>query len=228
MQPTEGSSPAPIAALVTALACCTLIFCRVRPPHDAVAGEPSAAEQSSARGEARTAQSHPDSSHAVSGPRGEPGWHPAAQPGGQPGQDGAADARLCSRWVAMNMRRLLSRPAGRRKPAAGARSAAGTVGDGLCLCGCLGCSLQPLMLWASSMPGRCPAHAEADRTLRRSLPLHPAGGHGHHDSVTHAGLTIHKPAKWHVYTGQAFAGLMWCAGWWGGMMLAARSLARRC
>ena len=38
----------------------------------------------------------------------------------------------------------------------------------------------------------------------------PAGGHGHHDSVTHAGLTIHKAAKWHVYTGQAFAGLMWC------------------
>ncbi|PRW34033.1 NADH dehydrogenase [ubiquinone] 1 beta subcomplex subunit 2-like [Chlorella sorokiniana] len=36
-----------------------------------------------------------------------------------------------------------------------------------------------------------------------------AGGHGHHDSVTHAGLTIHKAAKWHVYTGQAFAGLMW-------------------
>ncbi|KAI3425974.1 hypothetical protein D9Q98_007942 [Chlorella vulgaris] len=32
---------------------------------------------------------------------------------------------------------------------------------------------------------------------------------GHHDSVTHAGVTIHKAAKWHVYTGQAFAGIMW-------------------
>lgn len=36
-----------------------------------------------------------------------------------------------------------------------------------------------------------------------------AGGHGHHDSVTHEGLTIHKAARWHVATGQAFAGLMW-------------------
>ena len=35
-----------------------------------------------------------------------------------------------------------------------------------------------------------------------------AGG-GHHDSVTHAGVTIHKAAKWHVYTGEAMAGLMW-------------------
>ncbi|EFN55732.1 hypothetical protein CHLNCDRAFT_57885 [Chlorella variabilis] len=36
-----------------------------------------------------------------------------------------------------------------------------------------------------------------------------AGGHGHHDSVTHEGLTIHKAASWHKYTGQGFAGLMW-------------------
>ncbi|KAL4436925.1 hypothetical protein ABPG75_004064 [Micractinium tetrahymenae] len=36
-----------------------------------------------------------------------------------------------------------------------------------------------------------------------------AGGHGHHESVTHAGLTIHKAASWHVWTGQAFAGVMW-------------------
>jgi hypothetical protein len=28
--------------------------------------------------------------------------------------------------------------------------------------------------------------------------------------VTHAGLSIHKAASWHVYTGQAFAGVMWC------------------
>ncbi|KAH7623830.1 hypothetical protein Ndes2526B_g01078 [Nannochloris sp. 'desiccata'] len=36
-----------------------------------------------------------------------------------------------------------------------------------------------------------------------------ASGGGHHDSVTHAGVTIHKAAKWHVYTGEAMAGLMW-------------------
>eukprot|EP00887_Chlorella_sp_A99_P008109 scaffold12.g8109.t1 len=36
-----------------------------------------------------------------------------------------------------------------------------------------------------------------------------SGGHGHHDSVTYEGLTIHKPASWHVYAGQGFAGLMW-------------------
>lgn len=49
------------------------------------------------------------------------------------------------------------------------------------------------------------------REATSALPsVHPAGGHGHHDSVTHAGLTIHKAASWHKYTGQAFAGLMWC------------------
>jgi len=42
------------------------------------------------------------------------------------------------------------------------------------------------------------------------LALCSAGGHGHHDSVTHAGLTIHKAAGWHVWTGKAFAGVMWC------------------
>jgi hypothetical protein len=53
---------------------------------------------------------------------------------------------------------------------------------------------------------------------RRGAPLTPpaalllpaAGGHGEHESVTHAGLSIHKAASWHVYTGQAFAGVMWC------------------
>jgi hypothetical protein len=35
-----------------------------------------------------------------------------------------------------------------------------------------------------------------------------AGGHGDH-GVTHAGLTLHKPATWHTVTGKAFAGLMW-------------------
>ena len=49
------------------------------------------------------------------------------------------------------------------------------------------------------------------RNTTSALPsFHPAGGHGHHDSVAHAGLTIHKAASWHKYTGQAFAGLMWC------------------
>lgn len=47
-----------------------------------------------------------------------------------------------------------------------------------------------------------PASAEANRNRAE-------GGHGHHDTVTYEGLTLHKPATWHVYTGQAFAGLMW-------------------
>jgi hypothetical protein len=32
---------------------------------------------------------------------------------------------------------------------------------------------------------------------------------GHHDGVTHAGVTLHKPAKWHTYVGEGMAGLMW-------------------
>ncbi len=42
--------------------------------------------------------------------------------------------------------------------------------------------------------------------------LHPnsfrAGGH-HGEGVTHAGLTLHKPARWHVVTGKGFAAAMW-------------------
>eukprot|EP00884_Botryococcus_braunii_P017872 jgi/Botrbrau1/4769/Bobra.0137s0041.1 len=36
-----------------------------------------------------------------------------------------------------------------------------------------------------------------------------AGGHGHGDSVTYAGLTMHKPARWHVVLSESFCGLMW-------------------
>lgn len=86
---------------------------------------------------------------------------------------------------------------------------------------------RPCLRWAAARPSvqhfqRCqPCIAQHDarlHTLYASMqlacPLRPTGGHGHHDSVTHAGLTIHKAAKWHKYTGQAFAGLMWCVGVW--------------
>lgn len=36
-----------------------------------------------------------------------------------------------------------------------------------------------------------------------------AAGHGHHDGVTYEGLTLHKPARWHVVWGKGLAGLMW-------------------
>ena len=35
-----------------------------------------------------------------------------------------------------------------------------------------------------------------------------AGGH-HGEGVTYAGLTLHKPARWHVLCGEAFGGIMW-------------------
>ena len=41
------------------------------------------------------------------------------------------------------------------------------------------------------------------------FPVQNAFSGGHHDSVTHAGVTIHKAASWHVYTGEGMAGLMW-------------------
>ncbi|PSC70215.1 NADH dehydrogenase [ubiquinone] 1 beta subcomplex subunit 2 [Micractinium conductrix] len=47
------------------------------------------------------------------------------------------------------------------------------------------------------------------RAAQQTRGFAAEGGHGHHDSVTHAGLTIHKAASWHVWTGQAFAGVMW-------------------
>ena len=36
----------------------------------------------------------------------------------------------------------------------------------------------------------------------------PAGSH-HGEGVTYAGLTLHKPSRWHVLGAEAFGGLMW-------------------
>ena len=44
----------------------------------------------------------------------------------------------------------------------------------------------------------------ADADLQTSA----AGGH-HGEGITYAGLTMHKPNKWHVRGAEAFAGLMW-------------------
>lgn len=45
-------------------------------------------------------------------------------------------------------------------------------------------------------------------TSLTSESLLATGGH-HGEGITHAGLTLHKPASWHVATGKALAGLMW-------------------
>ena len=37
-----------------------------------------------------------------------------------------------------------------------------------------------------------------------------ADAHGH-GGVTYAGLTLHKPARWHVLWGTGMSALMWCA-----------------
>lgn len=96
------------------------------------------------------------------------------------------------------------------------------------------CSVHGRHQEAGRGGGGCMSISEAACTphslARRGTPLPPffrpttaaccgpgavttSGGHGHHDSVTHAGLTIHKAASWHVWTGQAFAGVMWCVPW---------------
>jgi hypothetical protein len=72
--------------------------------------------------------------------------------------------------------------------------------------------LTAARLRRSSLPGA--AHSAClgslfERQWPPALHCYAGGGHGHHDSVTHEGLTIHKAATWHVVTGKAFAGLMW-------------------
>lgn len=35
------------------------------------------------------------------------------------------------------------------------------------------------------------------------------GGHGHGESTTYKGLTMHAPKRWHVVTGKGMCALMW-------------------
>ena len=46
------------------------------------------------------------------------------------------------------------------------------------------------------------------RSACRGPDASAAGGH-HGEGVTYAGLTMHKPGRWHVIGGEAMAGLMW-------------------
>ncbi|GAB4823013.1 hypothetical protein N2152v2_010059 [Parachlorella kessleri] len=36
-----------------------------------------------------------------------------------------------------------------------------------------------------------------------------ASDHGHHEGVSYQGLTLHKPATWHVVVGKGLAATMW-------------------
>lgn len=105
----------------------------------------------------------------------------------------AADARLCGRWdsfATLPTQRVSAGGLAARvqRESLYARLLAGWLRPG---------SLACLFLLLTAVVCCTPA---------------ATGGHGHHDSVTHAGLTIHKAASWHVWTGQAFAGVMWCVG----------------
>jgi hypothetical protein len=164
-----------------------------------------------------------------------PGYPQPSPPGGAADTFGAAgwpaSAWICSRWVDGGQQGVLSL---RQQPLAGAPCVGALAA---CVCntaipcrGCLPSSAFPATLHmlhhqatackrVAGLRGR-DAHAGVYPARRHGcaclcvsiawklLPLY-AGGHGHHDSVTHAGLTIHKAAGWHVYAGQGFAGLMW-------------------
>ena len=36
-----------------------------------------------------------------------------------------------------------------------------------------------------------------------------AGGHGHGQGVSHGGLTLHTPKRWHTVVGTGMASIMW-------------------
>ena len=55
-----------------------------------------------------------------------------------------------------------------------------------------------------------PPHMHFDATYPKLFVRYASADAHHGAGVTHAGLTLHKPARWHVLWGTGMSALMWC------------------
>jgi hypothetical protein len=55
-----------------------------------------------------------------------------------------------------------------------------------------------------------------------------AGGHGHGESVTYEGLTLHKPARWHVVLAETSCAIMWWVPFSSSHFMASRDTKEQC